>query len=52
MSKNQQMAMDDLNKEEEVQIRLAEIVNQIKTGKREMRHVQYDIMKFEKIEKE
>ena len=44
--------MDDLNKEEEVMIRLDKIKDQIKDNKRSIREVSYSILRFDKIEKE
>jgi len=44
--------MDDLNKEEEVMIRLSKIQDQIKDNKRTIREVSYSILRFDKIEKE
>lgn len=46
------MAMDDLNKEEEVQIRLTKINEEVRDSKKIIREAQYNILKYEKIEKE
>lgn len=43
--------MDDLNKEEEVNIRLSKINNQIRDNKKIVREIQYNILKYQKIEK-
>ena len=52
VSKNQTMAMDDLNKEEEVNIRLSKINGQIRDNKKIVREIQYNILKYQKIEKQ
>jgi hypothetical protein len=44
--------MDDLNKEEEVQIRLTKINEEVRDSKKIIREAQYNILKYEKIEKE
>lgn len=44
--------MDDLNKEEEVHIRLGKILDQIKENKKMIREVSYNILRYDKIEKE
>ena len=44
--------MLDLNKEEEVQIRLGEILNQMKAKKKDVKIYMSAISRYEKVEKE
>lgn len=52
VSKNQTLAMDDLNKEEEVNIRLTKINTSIRENKKIEREIQYNILKYQKVEKQ
>ena len=44
--------MLDLNKEEEVQIRLGEILNQMKVKKKDVKMYMVEISRYEKVDKE
>lgn len=52
VSKNQTLAMDDLNKEEELNIRLTKINTSIRENKKIEREIQYNILKYQKVEKQ